>query len=164
MIPPAPDSDRQAPRIGPRKFRGSGGGATMNGYVHRSPPPAAFWSLCRRGQRNSPRRAKPSAWNESLPKNRRAGERPAPTATQAKKSKIGQPARPPPKTGGGGPAPPPYDISGKIQQNRTPGAHCAPLRRLRQDTAKQGGPPGPPSFILPCRKTTSESPATARPR
>ena len=64
----------------------------MDGYVHRSPPPAAFWFLCRRGQRNSPRRAKPSAWNESLPKNRRAGQRPAPTASQAGHSKTGRPA------------------------------------------------------------------------
>ena len=45
--------------LGPRKFRGSGGGATMGGDAHRSPPPAAFCLLCRRGQRRSPRRAKP---------------------------------------------------------------------------------------------------------
>ena len=42
----------------PRK-RGTGGGATMGGDAHRSPPPAAFCLLCRRGQRRSPRRAKP---------------------------------------------------------------------------------------------------------
>ena len=42
----------------PRRW-GSGGGATMGGDAHRSPPLAAFWSLCRRGQRDSPRRAKP---------------------------------------------------------------------------------------------------------
>ena len=45
-------------RDNPRK-RGSGGGATMGGDAHRSPPPAAFCLLCRRGQRRSPRRAKP---------------------------------------------------------------------------------------------------------
>mgnify|MGYP000261785911 CR=1 FL=1 len=80
----------------------------MDGYVHRSPPPAAFWFLCRRGQRNSPRRAKPSAWNESLPKNRRAGQRPAPTTSQAKYSKIGQRAH----------TVRPYGVSGRTQQNR----------------------------------------------
>ena len=82
----------------------------MDGYVHRSPPPAAFWFLCRCGQRNSPRRAKPSAWNESLPKNRRVRDPPlrhlrqntaksdngrtlcAPTASQAGHSKTGRPA------------------------------------------------------------------------
>ena len=32
-------------------------------------PPAAVCLLCRRGQRRSPRRAKPFAWNETLPKN-----------------------------------------------------------------------------------------------
>ena len=60
---------------------GSGGGATMGGDAHRSSPPAAFWFLFRRGKRNSPRRAKPSAWKETLPK---SGGRPhgaAPTAT-----------------------------------------------------------------------------------
>ncbi len=50
---------QQPPELGPRKFRGSGGGATMGGDAHRSPPPAAFCLLCRRGQRRSPRRAKP---------------------------------------------------------------------------------------------------------
>ena len=45
-------------RDNPRK-RGSGGGATMGGDAHRSPPPVAFCLLCRRGQRRSPRRAKP---------------------------------------------------------------------------------------------------------
>ena len=32
-------------------------------------PPAAVCLLCRGGQRRSPRRAKPFAWNETLPKN-----------------------------------------------------------------------------------------------
>ncbi len=50
---------QQPPELGPRKFRGSGDGATMGGDAHRSPPPAAFCLLCRRGQRRSPRRAKP---------------------------------------------------------------------------------------------------------
>ena len=50
---------QRPPELGPRKFRGSGGGATMGGDAHRSPPPAAFCLLCRRGQRRSPRRAKP---------------------------------------------------------------------------------------------------------
>ena len=50
---------QRPPELGPRKFRGSGGGATMGGGAHRSPPPAAFCLLCRRGQRRSPRRAKP---------------------------------------------------------------------------------------------------------
>ena len=38
------------------------------------------------------------------------------------------------------------------------------LPRKSLKRAKQGGPPGPPSFILPCRKTAPEIPATARPR
>ena len=50
---------QRPPELGPRKFRGSGGGATMGGDAHRSLPPAAFCLLCRRGQRRSPRRAKP---------------------------------------------------------------------------------------------------------
>ena len=106
----------------------------MDGYVHRSPPPAAFVPLPLRAKELAPQ-------GETLSLERE-----------------------PPEKQAGGSETRPYDISGKIQQNRTTGAHCAPLRRLRQDTAKQGGPPGPPSFILPCRKTTSESPATARPR
>ena len=51
-------ASQRPPELGPRKFRGSGGGATMGGDAHRSPPPAAFCLLCRRGQRRSPRRAK----------------------------------------------------------------------------------------------------------
>ena len=46
--------------LGPRKFRGSGGGATMGGDAHRSPPPAAFWFLFRRGKRNSPKGRNPA--------------------------------------------------------------------------------------------------------
>ena len=107
----------------------------MDGYVHRSPPPAAFWFPGRRGQRA--------------------------LAPQGETLSL---EREPPEKQAGGSETRPYDISGKIQQNRTTGAHCAPLRRLRQDTAKQGGPPGPPSFILLCRKTASEIPATAQPR
>ena len=41
----------------PRK-RGPGG-ATMGGDAHRSPPPAAFWFLFRRGKRNSPKGRNP---------------------------------------------------------------------------------------------------------
>ena len=52
-------ASQRPPELGPRKFRGSGGGATVGGDAHRSPPPAAFCLLCRRGQRRSPRRAKP---------------------------------------------------------------------------------------------------------
>ena len=42
----------------PRK-RGTGGGATMGGDAHRSPPPAILWFLSHRWERNSPSRAKP---------------------------------------------------------------------------------------------------------
>ena len=42
----------------PRK-RGTGGGATMGGDAHRSPPPAILWFLSHRWARNSPSRAKP---------------------------------------------------------------------------------------------------------
>ena len=38
---------------------GSGGGATMGGDAHRSPPPAILWFLSHRWERNSPKRAKP---------------------------------------------------------------------------------------------------------
>ena len=63
-----------------------------------------------------------------------------------------------------GQAPPLQDNRETVPQRRTGGHRGPPLRRFRQDTAKQGGPPGPPSFILLCRKTASEIPATARPR
>ena len=52
-------ASQRPPELGPRKFRGSGGGATMGGDAHRSPPRAAFCLLCRGGHRRSPRRAKP---------------------------------------------------------------------------------------------------------
>ena len=38
---------------------GEGGGATMGGDAHRSPPPAILWFLSHRWERNSPSRAKP---------------------------------------------------------------------------------------------------------
>ena len=67
----------------PRK-RGTGGGATMGGDAHRSPPPAAFCLLCRRGQRRSPRRAKPCEAARPISvmvRRGRAGLGPAPTAS-----------------------------------------------------------------------------------
>ena len=67
---------QQPPELGPRKFRGSGGGATMGGDAHRSPPPAAFCLLCRRGQRRSPRRAKPCEVRRDDPARRLAGRPP----------------------------------------------------------------------------------------
>ena len=44
---------------GIRDAEGSGRGATMGGDAHRSPPPAAFWFLFRRGKRNSPKGRNP---------------------------------------------------------------------------------------------------------
>ena len=49
-----------------------------NGSVRRTPPPAILWFLSHRWERNSPSRAKPSSWNETLMKKRRAGARCAP--------------------------------------------------------------------------------------
>ena len=109
--------------LGPRKFRGSGGGATMGGDAHRSPPPAAFCLLCRRGQRRSPRRAKPCKVRRAessrptgvMVRRRRAGQSPAPTTSQADHSKNGQRAH----------AVRPYGGSRKSQQRRT--AFCGRL-------------------------------------
>ena len=81
----------------PRK-RGSGGGATMGGDAHRSPPPAAFWFLFRRGKRNSPKGRKPV---------RRRAESSRPTDVMV--------------YGGRADLHRPYNISGKMQKKRTAG-------------------------------------------
>ena len=102
----------------PRK-RGAGGGATMGGDAHRSPPPAAFWFLFRRGKRNSPkgrkpvrRRAESSRPTDVMVYGQRADLGSAPTAVQAKYSKTG---------GRAGQETRPYNISGKMQKKRTAG-------------------------------------------
>ena len=109
---------QQPPELGPRKFRGSGGGATMGGDAHRSPPPAAFCLLCRRGQRRSPRRAKPckirraesSRPTDVMVHEGRAGLRPAPTTSPANHSKTGQQEGKPrlSERKNGGPSGPPF--------------------------------------------------------
>ena len=101
---------QRPPELGPRKFRGSGGGATMGGDAHRSPPPAAFCLLCRRGQRRSPRRAKTCKVRRAessrptgvMVHEGRAGRCPAPTTSQADHSKAGRrKGQAPPLRGGG---------------------------------------------------------------
>jgi len=82
----------------PRK-RGFGGGATMGGDAHRSPPPAAFWFLFRRGKRNSPKGRNPV---------RRRAESSRPTDVMVYGGRAGQETRP-------------YNISGKMQKKRTAG-------------------------------------------
>ena len=102
----------------PRK-RGFGGGATMGGDAHRSPPPAAFWFLFRRGKRNSPkgrnpvrRRAESSRPTDGMVYGGRADLGSAPTVVQAKYNKTG---------GRAGQETRPYNISGKMQKKRTAG-------------------------------------------
>ena len=107
-------ASQRPPELGPRKFRGSGGGATMGGDAHRSPPPAAFCLLCRRGQRRSPRRAKPC-------KVRRA-ESSRPTGVMVHGGRAatrGRPygdPRPLPRYGGRG-KPLPYGMNGGTSRN-----------------------------------------------
>ena len=101
----------------PRRW-GSGGGATMGGDAHRSLPPAAFCLLCRRGQRRSPRRAKPckirraesSRPTDVMVHEGRAGLRPAPTTSPANHSKTGQQEGKPrlSERKNGGPSGPPF--------------------------------------------------------
>ena len=102
-----------------RDAEGAGGGATMGGDAHRSPPPAAFWFLFRRGKRNSPkgrnpvrRRAESSHPTDVMVYGQRADLGSAPTAVQAKYSKTG---------GRAGQETRPYNISGKMQKKRTAG-------------------------------------------
>ena len=70
--------------------------------------------------------------------------------------------REPPEKQAGGSETRPYDISGKIQQKQR--AHTQRPYGVQAGHSKNRRPAGAASFILPCRKTTSESPATARPR
>ena len=92
----------------PRRW-GSGGGATMGGDAHRSPPPAAFCLLCRRGQRRSPRRAKPceAARRVAAPYGRHGPRRTGGSGTRP----YGDP-RPFPRHGGRG-KPLPYGVAGR---------------------------------------------------
>ena len=53
-------------------------------------PPAILWFLSYRWERNSPRGAKPSAWNETCPKTGGRPQRAAPTASQADHSRTRQ--------------------------------------------------------------------------
>ena len=103
-------ASQRPPELGPRKFRGSGGGATMGGDAHRSPPPAAFCLLCRRGQRRSPRRAKPCKVRRAessrptgvMIHGGRANLGAAPTTSQANHSRRGmREGQAPPLRGGG---------------------------------------------------------------
>ena len=130
----------------PRK-RGSGGGATMGGDAHRSPPPAAFWFLFRRGKRNSPkgrkpvrRRAESSRPTDVMVYGQQADLGSAPTAVQAKYSKTG---------GRAGQETRPYGGSGGSQQNgKTGGASPSPTGRwgsiLRRRMRKKHNTP--PAF------------------
>jgi len=72
----------------PRK-RGTGGGATMGGDAHRSPPPAAFCLLCRRGQRRSPKGRNPHREMKPFWKTGGRIRRSAPTTPQVKYSRTG---------------------------------------------------------------------------
>ena len=93
---------QRPPELGSRKFRGSGGGATMGGDAHRSPPRRRFGSFfaVEKGTRpkgetlqgaarrvvapyghhgprgRAGRCSAPTAWKESLPMNRREGQAP----------------------------------------------------------------------------------------
>ena len=91
----------------------------MGGDAHRSPPPAAFWFLFRRGKRNSPkgrnpvrRRAESSRPTDGMVYGGRADLGSAPTVVQAKYNKTG---------GRAGQETRPYNISGKMQKKRTAG-------------------------------------------
>ena len=88
-----------------RDAEGAGGGATMGGDAHRSPPPAAFWFLFRRGKRNSPkgrnpvrRRAESSRPTDVMVYGGRADLGSAPTVVQAKYNKTGGRVRRPAPT------------------------------------------------------------------
>ena len=97
----------------------------MSGKIQQSltaggTPPAAFWSLCRRGQRDSPRRAKPCKVRRAessrptgvMVHGGRAGLGPAPTGCQIKYSRTGQRE---------GQAPPLRGKRGNISWQRTGG-------------------------------------------
>ena len=134
-------ASQRPPELGPRKFRGSGGGATMGGDAHRSPPPAAFCLLCRRGQRRSPRRAKPCEV--------RRAESSRPTGVMVHGGRAatrGRPygdPRPFPRHGGRG-KPLPYGVTGKhsLAENRraaTEGRPYGVSGGSQQDRGTAGG-------------------------
>ena len=133
-------ASQRPPELGPRKFRGSGGGATMGGDAHRSPPPAAFCLLCRRGQRRSPRRAKPceAARRVAAPYGRHGPRRTGGSGTRP----YGDP-RPFPRHGGRG-KPLPYGVTGKhsLAENRraaTEGRPYGVSGGSQQDRGTAGG-------------------------
>ena len=105
--------------------RGSGGGATMGGDAHRSPPPAAFWFLFRRGKRNSPKGRNPV---------RRRAESSRPTDVMVYGQRAATWGRP-------------YNVSGGLQQDgKTGGASPSPTGRwgsiLRRRMRKTQHPAG----------------------
>jgi hypothetical protein len=73
----------------PRK-RGSGGGATMGGDAHRSPPPGGVLVPFLPEKKELAQRAKPSAWNKTIPNIGGRVRRPAPTTFQADHSRTGK--------------------------------------------------------------------------
>ena len=102
----------------------------MSGKIQQSltaggTPPAAFWSLCRRGQRDSPRRAKPCKVRRAessrptgvMVHGGWAGLGPAPTGCQIKYSRTGQRE---------GQAPPLRGKRGNIPRQRTGGRVRSP--------------------------------------
>ena len=101
-------------RDNPRK-RGSGGGATMGGDAHRSPPPAAFCLLCRRGQRRSPRRAKPCEAARPTDVTAHGGR----AATWGRPYNVSGGSQQDGKTGGASPSP--TRCRGNIPRQRTGG-------------------------------------------
>ena len=79
--------------LGPRKFRGSGGGPAGAVRRPRDTPGDPLVSFPSLGKKLA-QRAKPSPWNETLLKNGGRVRRPAPTTSQADHSRTGGRAAP----------------------------------------------------------------------
>ena len=99
---------------------GSGGGATMGGDAHRSPPPAAVCLLCRRGKGGRPAGRNPSHGTKPFRKTA-GGSETRPYNISGRSPQNGT-------TGGASPSP-----TGKRKTSRRggTGAQCAPLRRFQ---------------------------------
>ena len=77
-------------RRGIPRNRGSGGGATMGGDAHRSPPPGGVLVPFLPEKKELAQRAKPSARNKTIPNIGGRVRRPAPTTFQADHSRTGK--------------------------------------------------------------------------